>query len=114
MALGGLRCAGCGGPDTVLLAVAQCLGKGGWQSMVDGCGWLSANRRGCWPRPPQPPGATPLPPRTLAPAHSPAFAPLPRPPSLLHAAAFGERFYSSCSDVVYPAANQRAMAFVGG
>ncbi|KAI3436838.1 hypothetical protein D9Q98_006248 [Chlorella vulgaris] len=30
------------------------------------------------------------------------------------AAAFGERFYSSCSDVVYPAANQRAMAFVGG
>jgi Niemann-Pick C1 protein len=30
------------------------------------------------------------------------------------AASFGERFYNSCKDVVYPVANQRAMTFVGG
>eukprot|EP00884_Botryococcus_braunii_P021147 jgi/Botrbrau1/7716/Bobra.0159s0148.1 len=30
------------------------------------------------------------------------------------AASFGERFYNSCKDVVYPALNQKAMTFVGG
>jgi Niemann-Pick C1 protein len=30
------------------------------------------------------------------------------------AAAFGERFYNSCKDVVYPVMNQKAMTFVGG
>lgn len=29
-------------------------------------------------------------------------------------AEFGERFYDSCKDVVYPVMNQKAMAFVGG
>lgn len=33
---------------------------------------------------------------------------------LLLPAAFGERFYNSCKDVVYPVMNQKAMAFVGG
>lgn len=33
---------------------------------------------------------------------------------LLPPAAFGERFYNACKDVVYPVMNQKAMAFVGG
>ena len=38
------------------------------------------------------------------------------PPWLLPppSAPFGERFFNSCKDVVYPVMNQKAMAFVGG
>ena len=37
-----------------------------------------------------------------------------RPPPPSRAASFGERFYNSCRDVVYPVMNQKAMKFVGG
>jgi hypothetical protein len=44
------------------------------------------------------------------PAHARHGAPLPPRP----AASLGERFFNSCGDVVYPAANVKAMTFVGG